>query len=314
MRKNAMIGPPWRGRDNLARGIYDARPQPAKLRVPRPRTLRLLSRRPQTTRLLRLLTSSVEQGCPSQDRERAALARGALSASHIALRWNCRRHGLFAPRVVFGARRAEPHLPIVADAAAGPAGFFIGLALAGFFDGILLHQILQWHSLFSSLDGQVYQDLRFRMLTDGAFHAAMYGIGLVGLWLLWRGRYEFASDGSGKRFASAFAARIRRLASDRCRPEPLAPGSASHQGGQPKLAVVDLAFFALGLVCAGLGMTLCPIWRQPPAPPEQHGSVERRDHRFRGGRRRCLTLVKSATGDGRIPAGHQPGRGSRRRG
>jgi uncharacterized membrane protein len=67
------------------------------------------------------------------------------------------------------------------------AGFFIGFALAGFLDGILLHQILQWHSLLSSLQGEIYQDIRFRMLTDGLFHAAMYGVALVGLCLL-RGR------------------------------------------------------------------------------------------------------------------------------
>ena len=64
------------------------------------------------------------------------------------------------------------------------AGFGIGFALAGFFDGILLHQILQWHSLLSSLNGEIFEDLRFRMLTDGLFHVVMYAIGAVGLWLL----------------------------------------------------------------------------------------------------------------------------------
>lgn len=135
------------------------------------------------------------------------------------------------------------------------AGFFIGVALAGFFDGILLHQILQWHSLFSSLDGQVYQDLRFRMLTDGAFHAAMYGIGLVGLWLLWRGRHEFASEGSGKRFASTLLIGFGVW--------HLADAVLNHwllglhhiKDDDPNWLWLDLAFFALGLVCVGLGIT-----------------------------------------------------------
>jgi uncharacterized membrane protein len=67
-------------------------------------------------------------------------------------------------------------------------------------DGILLHQILEWHSLFSSLDGQVYQDLHFR--TDWIFHAAMYGIVLVGLWLLWRSGHVLGPAGSGRCFVS----------------------------------------------------------------------------------------------------------------
>ncbi|WP_172746693.1 DUF2243 domain-containing protein [Neorhizobium sp. T25_13] len=156
----------------------------------------------------------------------------------------------------------------------GPAGFFIGLALAGFFDGILLHQILQWHSLFSSLDGQVYQDIRFRMLTDGAFHAAMYGIGLVGLWLLWRGRYEFASDGSGKRFASAllFGFGVWHLTDAVLNHWLL--GLHHIKEDSRKWLLWDLAFFVLGLVCAGLGITF---------------------DRF-GGRRRLSNTVASSVG------------------
>ncbi len=31
------------------------------------------------------------------------------------------------------------------------AGIFLGLGLGGFFDGIILHQVLQWHHLFTSV-------------------------------------------------------------------------------------------------------------------------------------------------------------------
>jgi uncharacterized membrane protein len=58
----------------------------------------------------------------------------------------------------------------------------IGFALGGFFDGILLHQILQWHHLLSGVVDA--GRLRFHMLWDGLFHAAHYLLGLVGLWLL----------------------------------------------------------------------------------------------------------------------------------
>lgn len=72
------------------------------------------------------------------------------------------------------------------------AGYLLGFSLAGFFDGILLHQILQWHHLLSALEGAAFADLRVQVLADGAFHAIMYLLAAVGLWLLWRNRVEFA--------------------------------------------------------------------------------------------------------------------------
>jgi uncharacterized membrane protein len=59
----------------------------------------------------------------------------------------------------------------------------LGFAAGGLFDGILLHQILQWHHLLSLVPG--VERLREQVLWDGYFHAFMYvaaGIGLVGLW------------------------------------------------------------------------------------------------------------------------------------
>ncbi len=63
-------------------------------------------------------------------------------------------------------------------------GAVLGFALGGFFDGILLHQILQWHHLLSLVSWA--GDLRFQVLWDGYFHALMYGIAVLGLWGLWR--------------------------------------------------------------------------------------------------------------------------------
>lgn len=61
-------------------------------------------------------------------------------------------------------------------------GCVLGFALGGFFDGILLHQILQWHHLLSAINGD---DLRFQVAADGYFHALMYVIAAVGIWMLW---------------------------------------------------------------------------------------------------------------------------------
>lgn len=71
------------------------------------------------------------------------------------------------------------------------AGYLVGFALGGFFDGILLHQILQWHHLLSGLEGEAFRDIRVQILADGLFHALMYLIAAVGLWALWRARREF---------------------------------------------------------------------------------------------------------------------------
>ncbi|WP_226951254.1 DUF2243 domain-containing protein [Rhizobium terrae] len=96
----------------------------------------------------------------------------------------------------------------MADAIANPgrpfsrhfelAGLALGFGLGGFFDGILLHQILQWHHLLSGIE-EARQDIRILILTDGLFHILMYVITGVGLWLLAHTRREFSSAGADRR-------------------------------------------------------------------------------------------------------------------
>jgi uncharacterized membrane protein len=68
------------------------------------------------------------------------------------------------------------------------AGLLLGIGLGGFFDGIVLHQILQWHHLRSS-EGRFPVDtiagLRVNTLWDGLFHAVTYVATVAGLFLLW---------------------------------------------------------------------------------------------------------------------------------
>jgi len=80
----------------------------------------------------------------------------------------------------------------------GSAGYALGFGLGGFFDGILLHQILQWHHLLSGLD-QAKLNIRTLILWDGVFHALMYVIAIAGLWCLWQARREFAVPGPDRR-------------------------------------------------------------------------------------------------------------------
>jgi uncharacterized membrane protein len=68
------------------------------------------------------------------------------------------------------------------------AGILLGLGLGGFFDGILLHQVLQWHHMLSSAGypPTSVANLQFNTLLDGLFHVATYVFVAGGLALLWR--------------------------------------------------------------------------------------------------------------------------------
>jgi uncharacterized membrane protein len=79
----------------------------------------------------------------------------------------------------------------------------LGVALGGFFDGILLHQVLQWHHLLSLVPGESLRRIETQILADGAFHVLMYGVAVLGLCLLWRARNSLASPGGGRRLLTA---------------------------------------------------------------------------------------------------------------
>lgn len=68
------------------------------------------------------------------------------------------------------------------------AGILLGLGFGGFFDGIVFHQILQWHHLLTSagFPPDSVANLQVNTLADGAFHAATYIFTAVGLLVLWR--------------------------------------------------------------------------------------------------------------------------------
>jgi uncharacterized membrane protein len=67
------------------------------------------------------------------------------------------------------------------------AGIFFGLGLGGFFDGIVLHQLLQWHHMLSNwYPVTSIENLELNIRWDGIFHSATYLFVLIGLFLLWR--------------------------------------------------------------------------------------------------------------------------------
>jgi uncharacterized membrane protein len=65
----------------------------------------------------------------------------------------------------------------------------LGIGLGGFFDGIVLHQILQWHHMLSDHGDYpvtTVAGLEINTLWDGLFHATIYIAVVAGLALLWR--------------------------------------------------------------------------------------------------------------------------------
>jgi uncharacterized membrane protein len=80
------------------------------------------------------------------------------------------------------------------------AGVLLGLGLGGFFDGILLHQVLQWHHMVTSAGypPDSVSNLQFNTLLDGLFHATTYVFVAIGLTILWRAARKTHVRWSGK--------------------------------------------------------------------------------------------------------------------
>ena len=72
------------------------------------------------------------------------------------------------------------------------AGILFGLGLGGFFDGIVLHQLLQWHHMLTSAGypPDNVSNLEINTLWDGIFHLSTYVFVLLGLIILWRKAHQ----------------------------------------------------------------------------------------------------------------------------
>ena len=66
------------------------------------------------------------------------------------------------------------------------AGILLGTGMGGFVDGIVLHQILQWHNMLSTVRPPVdLVEMKYNMVWDGLFHAFTWITVAAGLWRLW---------------------------------------------------------------------------------------------------------------------------------
>ena len=134
------------------------------------------------------------------------------------------------------------------------SGIVLGVGLGGFVDGILLHQLLQWHHM---LTGRVPADtvsgLRLNTVWDGVFHTVTWLAVLIGLAMLYSRVTENRAQAWGSRALWGWVLVGWGLFN-------LVEGLVDHQilgihhvrGGPHQLAY-DLAFLALGAVLVAVG-------------------------------------------------------------
>jgi uncharacterized membrane protein len=89
------------------------------------------------------------------------------------------------------------------------SGVLLGVGLGGFFDGIVLHQILQWHHMVSHTRNYpvaTVKGLEANTFADGLFHAFAYIVTIVGLFLLLTSLGRANEEWSTRAFVGLLAA------------------------------------------------------------------------------------------------------------
>jgi len=83
------------------------------------------------------------------------------------------------------------------------AGILLGVGIGGFFDGIVLHQLLQWHHMLSSAGypPDTLANLEVDTFWDGLFHSITFVAVVVGVGLLWSHARRDHRTWSGKMLA-----------------------------------------------------------------------------------------------------------------
>jgi uncharacterized membrane protein len=152
------------------------------------------------------------------------------------------------------------------------SGLLLGTGLGGFVDGILLHQILQWHNMLSSVrPPTTLVEMKVNMVWDGLFHAFTWVVTAVGLALLWRAGRRADVPWSGRTFGGALLAGWGLF--------NFVEGVIDHQilgihhvhPGANELAW-DVGFLASGLVLMFVGYMLIRAGREDVRP---RGEVDR---------------------------------------
>lgn len=85
-------------------------------------------------------------------------------------------------------------------------GVLLGVGLGGFVDGIVFHQLLQWHNLLSSVHPPIdLVSMKVNMFWDGVFHAFTWLMTAAGVALLWRAGRRPDVPWSSRTFVASLA-------------------------------------------------------------------------------------------------------------
>ena len=142
------------------------------------------------------------------------------------------------------------------------AGILLGLGLGGFVDGIVLHQLLQWHHMLSSVrPATTVSELKLNMVWDGLFDASTWILTVIGIILLWRAGQRHDVPWSSKTFVGSIllGAGIFNLVEGLIDHQIL---GIHHVKPGPNELAWDLGFLAIGAILAVIGWILLRAGQQ----------------------------------------------------
>lgn len=144
------------------------------------------------------------------------------------------------------------------------AGIVLGIGQTGFFDGIVLHQLLQWHHMFSSVKSDTtVAGLELNTIGDGLFHAFDWLMTLLGIFLLWRAGKRQDVIWSTPAFVGSLliGGGIFNLVEGLIDHQIL---GIHHVKPGPNTTAYDIGFLAVGAIMVAVGWVVLSVARQSP--------------------------------------------------
>lgn len=147
------------------------------------------------------------------------------------------------------------------------AGLLLGTGLGGFVDGIVLHQLLQWHNMLSSVRPPIdLIEMKYNMVWDGLFHAFTWLMVALGVWRLWLAGRRADVPWSGRTFVGSLVLGWGLFNTVEGLIDHQLLGIHHVHPGADQLAW-DIGFLALGLVQLGAGWAAIRAGRGDSRPP-----------------------------------------------
>lgn len=82
---------------------------------------------------------------------------------------------------------AYPHQKLLSPVPLTAAATVLGIGIGGFIDGIVFHQVLQWHEMLSNkIPPVTYVAKSVNMFWDGIFHSFTLMVTITGVILMWK--------------------------------------------------------------------------------------------------------------------------------